>query len=364
MQSSIVEKSEFSFGLGCYARKRVIVQDGAKIHHKGVEIVSETRIVEALWYTAKGACEIRPESLAEIGADQVEVRTRFSAVSRGTERLVLEGRVPESEQERMQAPFQKGTFPFPVKYGYACTGEVVQGPSEWLGRHVFCLYPHQTGFIADPASLTCVPQDVPLRRAILAANMETALNGLWDGNPSPADQICVVGAGVVGLLTAYLCARMPGTEVTVVDVNPDRRDMAEAIGCRFAAPANAPREQDVVFHASASAKGLETALKAAGKDATVVELSWYGDKPVEVMLGADFHSRRLTLRSSQVGTIPARRQDRWTYKRRLNAAIKLLADPVHDKLLTHEIAFHDLPNQLAEHLTGSPNVLTPVVRYP
>ncbi|WP_244303522.1 zinc-dependent alcohol dehydrogenase [Roseibium sediminis] len=342
----------------------MIVQDGAKIHHKGVEIVSETRNVEALWYSAPGTCELRSEPLAAMGIGEVEVHTRFSAISRGTERLVLEGRVPESEYERMQAPFQKGAFPFPVKYGYACTGEVVQGPSEWLGRHVFCLHPHQTGFIADPANLVSVPAAVPLKRAILAANMETALNGLWDGNPSPADQICVVGAGVVGLLTAYLCARIPGTEVTVVDVNPGRRTIAEAFGCRFASLADAPVDQDLVFHASANARGLETALKAAGKDATVVELSWYGDKPVEVMLGADFHSRRLTLRSSQVGTIPAHRQARWTYQRRLTAAINLLADPVIDKLLTHEIAFHDLPKQLLEHLTGNPNVLTPVVRYP
>lgn len=319
---------------------------------------------EALWYTAPKACDIRQAPLPGLKEGEVLVRTKFSAISRGTERLVFEGKVPPSETQRMKAPFQEGDFPFPVKYGYACTGEVIDGPPALVGRLVFCLHPHQTRFISHCEKVVLLPDTVSPRRGVLAANMETALNALWDGKPSPADQICVVGAGVVGLLTAYLCAGIPGTTVTVVDTNPKRMDVVEALGGSFCLPENTPRDQDLVFHASATSAGLETALKSAGKGASVIELSWYGDQPVQVPLGADFHSRRLVLKSSQVGTVPAERQERWSYKRRLSAAINLLADPVIEQLLTHEVLFHALPRELPHLLSRDTNALAPLISYP
>lgn len=325
--------------------------------------MSEPRHAEALWYVGEKTCEIRSERLPHQNETEAHVATSYSLISRGTERLVFQGRVPKSVHARMRAPFQVGEFTFPVKYGYACVGKVTSGPADWLDRHVFCLHPHQTSFVTQTDYLTPVPDTVPVHRAVLAANMETALNALWDGKPSPADQICVVGAGVVGLLTAYLCQKIPGTSVTVVDINPARGGLANRLGCKFALPDNAPEEQDIVFHASASSSGLQTALSAAGKGATVVELSWYGDKPVTVNIGAEFHSQRLTLLSSQVGSLPADRQDRWTFKRRLHAAMKLLNDPVLDALLTYEVAFRDLPSSLPALLTEQDDILTPLVRY-
>lgn len=330
------------------------------------EFAASSENARALWYTAPGECALRAAKLPGLEGDMVRVRTRASAVSRGTERLVCRGNVPQAEWQRMRAPFQEGHFPFPVKYGYAAAGIVEAGPDEFLGSSVFCLFPHQSVFTVSAGHLVRIPSGIPLERAVLAANMETALNALWDGMPSPGDHICVVGGGVVGLLTAWLAARIPATRVTLVDVNPARREMAEALRCAFSLPENLPQNlphnQDLVFHTSATAAGLQSALSAAGDGATVIEMSWYGDAPVPALLGSDFHSRRLVLKSSQVGRIRAERRDRWTFKRRLETAMSLLADPVFDRLITHRIPFANAPERLPA-LFDDPDALAAVLTY-
>lgn len=330
--------------------------------HSDKIVTDMDTFASALWYVAPGRCELRSEPLANPSGDLVRVRTKASGVSRGTERLVSRGHVPESEWSRMRAPFQQGDFPFPVKYGYSLAGVIEDGPDSDIGARVFCLHPHQTAFVIARQHLIQIPKHVPFERAVLAANMETALNALWDGMPSPGDHICVVGGGVVGLLTAYLAARIPATMVTVIDINPQRRSIVEALGCGFATPDTLPFDQDLVFHTSVSAEGLKSALKVAGDGATIIEMSWYGDKPVPVMLGADFHSRRLVLKSSQVGNIRPERQARWSYKRRLETAMSLLTDPVFDRLISHEIAFKDAPEKLPE-LFEDNAALAPILTY-
>ena len=317
---------------------------------------------KALWYVAKKRAELRDEAVAAPAAGELLVRARFGAVSRGTERLVFEGRVPESEFERMRAPFMAGTFPHPVKYGYSIVGTVADGPLR--GRNVFVLHPHQSEFVVPEQAAVVVPENVPPQRAVLAANMETALNAVWDGAPGPADRIAVVGGGVVGLMVARLCARMPGTRVTVVDVSPGRSDLARAFGAGFATPDDAPENCDVVFHASASAAGLATALRLAGDEATVVELSWYGSGDVAVPLGQAFHSRRLRLISSQVGKVAASHRPRWTYHQRLSAALALLDDPALDALLAPAVEFTDLPERLPALLAVDADARCPLIRYP
>ena len=317
----------------------------------------------ALWYVGPGQAEIRAETLEPSGTDTVSVRALYGAVSRGTERLVFFGRVPESDYQRMRAPFMAGTFPFPVKYGYANVGMVESGPRDLVGRTVFALFPHQDRFVISADAVTPVPERVPATRAVLAANMETALNATWDAAPGPADTIAVVGAGVVGALVARLCGRMPGTVVTLVDVDPKRAALAEALGVRFALPDAAPTDCDLVFHASASAGGLATALRLAGTEASVVELSWYGAGDVPVPLGAAFHSRRLRLVSSQVGSIAPSRRPRWDYRARRAAALALLDDPALDALLAPAIAFRELPARLPDLLGPTGGVLCQLIRY-
>lgn len=321
------------------------------------------RRARALWYASRGRAVLRARELPPRQNDEVRVETLWSGLSRGTERLVFTGRVPASEYARMRAPRQEGAFPFPVKYGYSAVGIVREGPHELVGRTVFALNPHETVFDAPADVVQPVPGHVPARRAVLAANMETALNALWDGGAGPGDRIVVVGAGVVGALVAALASRLPGAEVTLVDVDLSRRAVADALGCRFSKPLDAPGNADLVFHTSATSAGLSCALACAGDEATIVEMSWYGETSTRVSLGAAFHSGRLKLVSSQVGRVSESRRGRWSYARRLAKALALLDDDRLDALITEEVAFDDLPDALPRLFApGAPGLAT-AIRY-
>ncbi len=317
----------------------------------------------ALWYASRRECSLNEVPLPLAGPEDCLVTTLWSGISRGTEKLIFEGRVPVSEHDRMRAPFQEGAFTFPVKYGYCAVGRVDAGPPDLIGRTVFCLHPHQDRFVAPRDRLILVPDDVPPRRAILAANMETALNAHWDAGSGPADSIVIVGGGVLGLLVGWLAARLPGAEVTLVDVEPCRQATAERLGIRFALPGAAPRDADIVFHASASADGLATAIDCAGREARIVELSWYGAGTVPAPLGGAFHARRLRLIASQVGMIPASRRSRWDCARRARVAMALLADDRLDALITEEIPFREAPSRLPAVLSCGWNGLAAALRY-
>jgi threonine dehydrogenase-like Zn-dependent dehydrogenase len=323
-----------------------------------------TETAQALWYTAPGRAEIRDEPVAPPGPGEVRIEALYGGISRGTERLVFTGAVPVSEYERMRAPFMAGGFPFPVKYGYATVGRIVAGWDALAGRTAFALYPHQTAFTLPADRIALVPDGVPPSRAVLAANMETALNALWDAAAGPADRIAVVGAGVVGCLCAWLAARLPGAEVTLIDIDARRGAVAAALGTRFALPDAAPQDCDLVIHASASAAGLATALRLAGVEATVLELSWYGAGDIAIPLGGAFHSRRLRLISSQVGQVSPSHRPRWPHARRLAAALGLLTDPALDALIARAVDFHDVPAALPRILTGADGVLCQLIRYP
>jgi len=317
----------------------------------------------AFWVAEPGRGEIRTEQLRQPAAGEVVVRASFSGISRGTESLVFRGRVPQSEWTRMRCPFQEGEFPGPVKYGYASVGRVDFGPDELNGRNVFVLHPHQTRYIVPASAAYILPDDVPPARAVLAANLETAVNGVWDARPHVGDRIVVIGAGTVGCLVAWLLAGMRGCEVQLVDVNPERAHVARALGVRFARPEDAARDADLVIHASGSPLGLQLALDVAGIEAAIVEMSWYGDHSVPLSLGSTFHSKRLSIVSSQVGRVAPAQRARWDNRRRMALALSLLADPSLDALITGESAFDDLPDVMAR-LAGEPGqVLCHRIRY-
>ena len=292
----------------------------------------------------------------------VRVRTLYSGISRGTESLVFTGRVPPSQFQTMRAPFQEGEFPAPVKYGYMNVGRVEEGPEPLVGQTVSCLYPHQDLYCVPVAAVTPVPADVPPGRAILAANMQTAVNAVWDAGPSVGDRVIVVGAGVVGLLIA--CRQIPGAQVDVLDVDPARAPVVEKLGLSFVARAPAETRADLVVHASGQPEGLATALSLADTEATIVDVSWYGDTLVPLPLGEAFHSQRLTLRSSQVSRIPPDRTPRWSHVRRARLALELLADPVLDLLISGESDFEDLPTVLAALSRDPAGALCHRIRYP
>jgi threonine dehydrogenase-like Zn-dependent dehydrogenase len=301
--------------------------------------------------------------LPDPGAGEVLVRTLVSGISRGTEALVFRGGVPESQYAAMRAPFQEGDFPGPVKYGYLNVGMVEDGPTELRGLTVFCLYPHQTEYVVPVEAVSVVPDSVPPRRAVLAGTVETAVNALWDARPLVGDRVAVVGAGMVGLCVARLLTRVPGVEVTVVDTDALRAEVAESFGAAFVRPGDAPDDLDLVVHASGTSAGLQLSLDLLGADGVVTDLSWYGDSPVELRLGDRFHSARLGIRASQVGEIAEVRRSRRTHADRMALALRLLADPAFDALLTGESAFEELPEVMGKLASGSLPALCHTVTY-
>ena len=317
----------------------------------------------AFWLREPGIGEIRPVTLPEPGRDEVMVRTLRSGVSRGTETLVFRGGVPPGHYADMRAPFQEGDFPAPVKYGYLNVGTVEQGPEELHGRTVFCLYPHQSAYVVPARAVTVVPDDVPPARAVLAGTVETAVNALWDAGPLLGDRVAVVGAGMVGCCVARLLSRFPAVEVTLVDVDPGRAEVAAALGVGFALPADAPGGRDLVVHASATSAGLQRSLELLAPEGTVIELSWYGDDEVQLSLGGAFHSSRLGIRASQVGTVSPARAGRRTTADRLALALELLRDPAFDALVTGQSHFSELPDVMARLSAGSLPALCHTITY-
>lgn len=318
----------------------------------------------AFWVRKPGQGEILEQELPDPGPGEVRVRTLFSGISRGTESLVFRGHVPPNQYQVMRAPFQQGDFPGPVKYGYASVGRIEQGPAALRDQSVFCLFPHQDCYVVPASAVMLLPDDVPPGRAILTANAETAINVLWDAGVGPGDRVCVIGGGVVGCLVTWLAARIPGTTVTLVDLQPGRAALAETFGASFARPEQAPEDQDVVIHTSASEAGLATALGCAGTEACVIEASWYGSTQPRAPLGEAFHARRLSLRSSQVGQLPPARRPRWDHQRRLALALRLLNDPRLDALISGESRFDQLPQLLPRLAAGEGQVLCHRIVYP
>jgi len=300
----------------------------------------------AYWSLPPDAGELRHGPLPRREAGQVLVESLYSAISRGTEALVHRGLVPPSQHQAMRAPFQEGDFTGPLKYGYMNVGRVLEGPEDLRGRTVFCLYPHQDRYVVPAGAVMPLPAGLPAARAVLAANMETAVNAVWDAAPGLGDSIRVVGAGVVGCLAAALCARIPGTHVELMDTDPARAGIAHALGVPFRLPGDGTPEADLVLHASGNPAGLQLALELAGVEARIIEMSWYGTREVPLPLGEAFHARRLTIRSSQVGRLPPERSPRWDYRRRLGLALELLRDDTFDALFTGESSFEQLPTTL------------------
>jgi len=317
----------------------------------------------AFWLAEPGRGEIRDEALRTPAPDEVLVRALRSGISRGTESLVFRGGVPADQHQAMRAPFQAGDFPGPVKYGYLSVGVVEEGPAALRGRRVFCLHPHQTAYVVPAAAVTPVPDAVPTARAVLAGTVETAVNAVWDAGPLLGDRIAVVGAGMVGCSIARLLARIPGTRVTLVDTEPSRAQVAAALEVGFAAPADAPGGCDLVVHASATSAGLRRSLELLAPEGTVLDVSWYGDRPVTVPLGGSFHSSRLTIRASQVGAVAPARRGRRTAADRLALALELLADPAFDTLLTGSSPLDELPAVLARLVDGDRTTLCHSVDY-
>ena len=265
----------------------------------------------------------------------------------------------------MRCPFQEGDFPFPVKYGYSMVALVEDGPAELKGQRVFCLHPHQTRMTMPASAVIPVPADVPTERAALAAQMETALNALWDAAPRLGDRIAVVGAGEHRLPHRLSGRRHKGG---IGDADRSRRIAPQPWRPRSASPSRRQaaiclRNCDLVFHASGDGAGLDLALSLAGFEASVIELSWYGSNPVRSGWAAPFTASASACAPRRSGAVATDRRARWDHRRRLALALALCADPRLDILLQAETPFADLPAALPGIL-GRPGALFHLIRYP
>lgn len=318
----------------------------------------------AYWTTSPGHGELLPADLPPVEHGQALVRTLYSGISRGTETLVHDGRIPPEVASIMEAPFQEGTFGGPVKYGYLSVGVVEEGPASLVGQRVFCLYPHQDRYVVPITALTVIPDGVPSERAVLAGAVETAVNALWDARPCHGDRIAVVGGGMIGAAVATLLSKFPLQRLQLIDPDPSRADLADRLGLDWARPADAEGDCDLVFHCSSTAAGLSLGLGLLGDEAELIEMSWYGTQSPEVPLGADFHARRLSIRASQVGAIAAPRRARRSHQDRLATALDALTNPAFDALLSGTSDFTELPNVMRDLASGSLPALCHVIAYP
>jgi threonine dehydrogenase-like Zn-dependent dehydrogenase len=307
----------------------------------------------AFWVESPGHGVLRTTEIPDPQPGDVLVRTVYTGISRGTESLVFRGEVPSGEHERMRAPFQEGDFPGPVKYGYLNVGVVEKGPDDVRGHPVFTLYPHQSEFVVPRSAVAPIPDGVPARRAVLTGAIETAVNVLWDAAPLVGDHVTVVGGGMIGCAVARLVHQIPGVEVELIDVDRSKADICAKLGVAYAHPEEAELDRDLIIEASGSEQGLQFALEAAVTEGEIIVASWFGDRAVRLNLGEDFHSRRLTIRSSQVGMIAPRRRATHSTRSRMALALRLLRDPAFDALLTDSSSWRDLPEVMAAMAEGS-----------
>ncbi|MEP1443670.1 MAG: zinc-binding alcohol dehydrogenase [Hyphomicrobiales bacterium] len=321
----------------------------------------------ALFYEKAGLGTLKTVKLPALAANEILVDSLYSGISRGTESIVFNGKIPKSEWQAMRCPHQNGDFSFPIAYGYAVVGKVIAIGSGitklFAGETVFVLHPHQENIIIAEDMARPIPENVPANRAVLSANMETALNAVWDANLEAHHKVSVVGGGVVGLLTAYVAAQDSSTPVTLIDINPNKQKIAEKLGLNFALPKNAKDGQDVVFHTSANGAGLQTAINLLAFEGQVIEMSWYGDKPVQLSLGGPFHSKRLKIVSSQVGHIAPPKRATHGYAERMAEAMQLLVDPALDHLLEEAITFNALPDALPDIFSSDSETLCQLIKY-
>ncbi|GFZ81618.1 dehydrogenase [Nesterenkonia alkaliphila] len=303
------------------------------------------------WIEAPYSARVRETALPEPGAEEVLIETEFSALSPGTETLIYRGEVPETVTALMAAPQQLGELPCPVSHGYLNVGRVSRGPQELLGQRVFTLAGHRSHVVVPGADCHPVPEGMPSERALLAGIAEVGLNAVWESQVTLGDRVAVVGAGLVGLVTALLLQRLSPARLQVLETAPGRRRRAQQLGLDAVSPEAAEADNDAVLHTSATALGLARALEITGDDAVLVEMSWYGAAEPQVPLGADFHARRLRLISSQVGQVAAPRRLRRSRSSRLAAALNLL-DERFDALVTGSSPLEQLPQVMDAFARG------------
>jgi len=273
---------------------------------------------QELWHITTSDTQVKETSIANDDS-KLTIEAKYSFISQGTEKLVRRVNVPEELQSSMRVPYMKGSFELPLNYGYAIVGQVVEGPKAWENRYIHCMHPHASYFQITAADAYDLGESISSRHSLIG-NLETAINGVWDSNMTKGARILIVGLGSIGLLTGLVAEKLFQAEVYFLEQNPERKTWAETKGW---SALKVPDHVDFAFHTTATSAGLQSAIDALKTEGTVVELSWYGKRKVEINLGGSFHIQRKKIIASQVSTIPPLRQVDWDFKKRKDLAKEL-----------------------------------------
>lgn len=320
---------------------------------------------QALWFTGPKESVIKDTPLPELEDGFVRIRSSYSAISPGTERLVFQGKVPPSMVKKMIVPYMEGDFSFPVKYGYSIVGTVVDSPQdEFIGKRVHVMHPHQNEIVVRQEDLNFISDTLPDQRATLFSNTQTCVNAIWDSQVDIGDKVLIVGFGTIGSLLSLILQQMNLVEIHVADNNIEKLKIAEQFGFTTFSPNQVtPDFYDLSFHCSATSEGLQTAIDCVGLEGRVIELSWYGSNSVNLELGSSFHTGRKQIISSQVSRIPIRKQPQWDHYRRNEFVQKILHDTEFDKLITSTINFSSV-SEIFEEITRPDRIdLSLVIDY-
>ena len=311
----------------------------------------------SLWLANKNKPKIKKKLLSlNNKPNSLIIKTLYSGISKGTEKLVSSGCIREDQHKIMKSPFQEGTFSFPIKYGYINVGKVINGPKKLLNKNTFVLYPHQDLFEIDTDNVQILNDKNDPKKYLLTANMETAINIFWDTKASKKDKIVIVGMGSVGILTAYYFKLQNYKNVFICDSNIKKKKFATLLGLNFQ-NFKSIKDMDVVINTTSNYEIINQSFNKLNLEGKIVEASWYGNKNGMINLGGNFHSKRLSLISTQVSNIPKYLSNKHNYKSRLKLAIKALSDNKLLKLVNTESHFNNLENDYISIINNSDSIM-------
>lgn len=333
-------------------------------------MASRAVIQKLLRFRAPYDVEVLEQSCPPLAPDEVQVTTRLSAISAGTEMLAYRGQLPADMALDTSIPELAHALQYPLAYGYCSVGYISNCGSKtdrsWLGKRVFGFHPHATVFHSRPERLISLPQHLSDEDALFLPNMETAVGLVLDGRPLIGESVLIVGQGVVGLLLASVLTEYPLLQLEAVDLNTKRRIRGEQFGIQTSYGGGPFIEgmYDLTYEVSGNPDGLRTAISHTGASGRVIIASWYGSKDVKLDLGGSFHRSKITLYSSQVSELDPVLSGRWTKKRRLDLAMEMLSKVQPRQLITHEFDLEDVARAYALVDAGSPDLVQVILKHP
>lgn len=313
-----------------------------------------------LWHNLESSwLKEKPLSEVKVGADELLVKSVASLVSQGTERLIISSALEEELCAEMSFPMIKGEFNNgDFTYGYSLVGEVIKGAPEMIGQNVHLLHPHQSYAVMPAAEAYLLPENIDLEKATLISNVETVINAVWDSQASIGDRVLIMGYGVIGALLAEILSQIPGLSVEIKETDEQKNAHAE----KYYPLSSEEGSYDLVFHTTGTSAGLQYGIERLKKEGSLIELSWYGNREVQLSLGKDFHYHRKKIISSQVSSLPLAKPT-WDYGTRKALAVKLLENIHLDRLITKKIPFSAAPAFYQALREGKVNEIGTIITY-